>query len=84
MLVLSNLSGSSTCAIAIIGRGRRKWGDAVDRSIAAPGFCWPSEPFYRSGDAGVEQREDDLFQGRIDGVEAGDSGAAGQGLHDLG
>ena len=78
MLVLSNLSGSSTCAIAIIGRGRRKWGDAVDRSIAAPGFCWPSEPFYRSGDAGVEQRIYDILERWVDGVEAGDCGATGE------
>ncbi len=78
MLVLSNLSGSSTCAIAIIGRGRRKWGDAVDRSIAAPGFCWPSEPFYGSGDAGVEQRIYDIFERWVDGVEAGDRGAVSE------
>ena len=78
MLVLSNLSGTGTCAIAIIGRGRRKWGDAVVRSIAAPGFRWQSEPFYGSDAAGVEQRIYDIFERWVDGVEAGDCGATGE------
>ena len=64
--------------ILIIGGGRRKRGDATDRSIAVPGFGWSSEPSSGSGDPGVEQRIYDIFERWVDGVEAGDRRAAGE------
>lgn len=75
---------TDTGAIVIIGVGWRKWGDAFDRFFAARALSWSSESSSGSGDAGVEQRINDLLERWVDGVEAGNSGAPGERVDDLG